>query len=56
MLNWLPSKPIMDTKTLAKAIKSNQKTDFSKFNQKWNTYNDGFAIERLIDKYIKTLK
>ncbi|WP_283096092.1 CDP-glycerol glycerophosphotransferase family protein [Apilactobacillus xinyiensis] len=56
MLNWLPSKPITTTGDLAKAIKSNHKTDFTKFNQNWNTYNDGFATERLIDKYIKTLK
>ncbi|UQS86531.1 CDP-glycerol glycerophosphotransferase family protein [Nicoliella spurrieriana] len=52
LLNWLPSQPILKTADLAVAIKKNQRTDFTKFNQHWNTYNDGFATKRVIDRYI----
>ncbi|UQS85452.1 CDP-glycerol glycerophosphotransferase family protein [Apilactobacillus apisilvae] len=56
MLNWLPNKPIKTTEDLAKSIRENKKTDFTKFNRVWNKYNDGFATSRVIEKYIKSLK
>ncbi|MBW1605514.1 CDP-glycerol glycerophosphotransferase family protein [Lactobacillus sp. Sy-1] len=53
LLNWLPSKPILTSAELAAAIKQNAKTDFTNFNQHWNTYNDGQATKRVIDRYIE---
>ncbi|MEJ6400696.1 CDP-glycerol glycerophosphotransferase family protein [Nicoliella lavandulae] len=53
LLKWLPSAPILNTKDLASAIKQNAKTDLTKFNQHWNTYNDGFATKRVIERYIE---
>ncbi|WP_054669560.1 CDP-glycerol glycerophosphotransferase family protein [Lentilactobacillus senioris] len=50
-LTWLPTPPVMTVEELAKAIKANQATDFTAFNQKWNTYNDGNATNRVIDYY-----
>lgn len=46
---WAPG---VIVNTLEKAlinIKKDTKTDFKEFNQKWNTYNDGHAKERLIE-------
>lgn len=56
MINWLPNKPIKNTDVLASAIKENAKTDFTNFNNIWNKYNDGFSTDRVIEKYIKSLK
>ncbi|GLB46919.1 glycosyl transferase [Philodulcilactobacillus myokoensis] len=50
--NWLPSKPIKNVDDLENAIKDNRLTDFKHFNQVWNTYNDGHATERVVQRYI----
>ncbi|MHA8137726.1 CDP-glycerol glycerophosphotransferase family protein [Lactobacillaceae bacterium Scapto_B20] len=53
LLKWLPTKPIITSQDLAAAIRSNDKTDFTKFNQHWNTDNDGYATKRVIERYIE---
>ncbi|POH08678.1 glycosyl transferase [Fructilactobacillus lindneri] len=50
--NWLPSKPITTVSDLSQAIKAHETMNFDKFNQMWNTYNDGKAYKRVIDKYV----
>lgn len=54
-LSWLPSEPVTTIDGLAKAIRDNKPTDFTAFNQKWNTYNDGKATKRVIDYYAEDL-
>ena len=50
--NWLPSKPIHTVDQLRKAVLANEKLDFSDFNAMWNTYNDGKAYNRVLNKYV----
>lgn len=52
-LSWLPSKPVKTLAELKTAILSRQETDFNKFNEKWNTYNDGQATGRVVQCYVK---
>ncbi|CAM2752579.1 CDP-glycerol glycerophosphotransferase family protein [Fructilactobacillus fructivorans] len=51
-LEWLPSEPITRVDQLTQAIVANQKIDFTSFNKHWNTYNDGYATERVIKRYV----
>lgn len=54
-IEWLPSTPIIHTNDLKTAILNNKDNNFNNFNHYWNTYNDGKATNRLINKYIKNL-
>lgn len=55
LFDWLPEKPIKTVTGLSEAIASNQSTDFSEFNRRWNTYNDGEATNRVINHYLQKL-
>lgn len=52
--NWVPGKIVKSMDELIIQIKNKQNSEFDEFNQKWNTYNDGHSINRLI-KHIKEL-
>ncbi|USS85400.1 CDP-glycerol glycerophosphotransferase family protein [Fructilactobacillus myrtifloralis] len=49
---WLPTPPVKTVDQLRQAILANQPVDFTAFNDWWNTYNDGKAYKRVIDKYV----
>ncbi|ETO40882.1 glycerophosphotransferase [Fructilactobacillus florum 8D] len=49
---WLPTAPITTPQELAVAICQQQSTDFTTFNQMWNTYNDGHVYQRVLDRYV----
>ncbi len=53
--DWLPTTPIMTVEKLKQAILAQQPTDFSRFNQYWNTYNDGRATKRCLKRYLDLL-
>ncbi|WP_396442513.1 CDP-glycerol glycerophosphotransferase family protein [Levilactobacillus zymae] len=50
-LNWLPGRALRDSQELAAAIVADQPTDLTQFNQRWNTYNDGLATQRVVARY-----
>lgn len=54
--DWLPSKPLFTVSELKQAIINQEPTDFHAFNHHWNTYNDGQATKRVIDRYRNLLK
>ncbi|WP_429970845.1 CDP-glycerol glycerophosphotransferase family protein [Fructilactobacillus sp. Tb1] len=49
---WLPTKPIHTVTELKEAVLKNEKSDFTEFNIMWNTYNDGKAYQRVLNKYV----
>ncbi|GAK47449.1 CDP-glycerol-poly(glycerophosphate) glycerophosphotransferase [Secundilactobacillus oryzae JCM 18671] len=56
LLAGLPTEPVQTVTGLTAAIKANSTTDFTRFNETWNTYNDGLATGRVVDHYQKLLK
>lgn len=50
-LQWLPTPPLQTAAALETAILADQKTDYTKFNRHWNTYNDGQATKRVVEYY-----
>lgn len=50
----MPGKIVKSMDELIMQIKNKQNSEFDEFNQKWNTYNDGRSIKRLI-QHIKEL-
>ncbi|MDN6435630.1 CDP-glycerol glycerophosphotransferase family protein [Lentilactobacillus parabuchneri] len=55
-LDWLPSKPVTKVDQLKQEIVNPVPIDFTKFNEHWNTYNDGKATGRVINRYLKFLE
>lgn len=55
-MHWLPTKPVTTIHDLRDQIIHSESTNFSDFNHYWNTYNDGHATDRVIDRYLKFLK
>ncbi len=55
-LDWLPVEPVYKVEQLRKQIAESKAVNFEKFNQHWNTYNDGHATARVIDRYVKFLE
>lgn len=55
-LDWLPVEPVYKVEQLRKQIAESKAVNFEKFNQRWNTYNDGHATARVIDRYVKFLE
>ncbi|KRL64268.1 CDP-glycerol poly(glycerophosphate) glycerophosphotransferase [Lentilactobacillus diolivorans DSM 14421] len=55
-MDWLPTKPVTTIHDLRDQIIHYESTNFSDFNHYWNTYNDGHATDRVIDRYLKFLK
>lgn len=54
---WIPGKMITTTDALIKAMQQPlTATDFTQFNQLWNTANDGHATERVLQAERKYLK
>ncbi|USS86593.1 CDP-glycerol glycerophosphotransferase family protein [Fructilactobacillus cliffordii] len=49
---WLPTTPVRTVADLKQAVLADQPVDFAAFNDQWNTYNDGKAYKRVIDKYV----
>lgn len=47
----LSSQVLRDSQELAAAIVADRPTDLTAFNQRWNTYNDGAATQRVIARY-----
>ncbi|WP_192986731.1 CDP-glycerol glycerophosphotransferase family protein [Carnobacterium mobile] len=45
---WAPGAIVYSMDEVIENIEQENKTDFKQFNQKWNTYNDGHAKERVI--------
>ncbi|KRL09121.1 CDP-glycerol poly(glycerophosphate) glycerophosphotransferase [Lentilactobacillus otakiensis DSM 19908 = JCM 15040] len=54
-LDWLPVEPVYKVEQLRNEILTSKAVNFDKFNEHWNTYNDGQATARVIDRYIKFL-
>lgn len=55
MLSWLPGPVVKTGRKLAAAVMNNScSSDLTKFNQMWNTYNDGLATKRLCERYFAT--
>lgn len=44
----LPSPICYNEKEIIEVIEDDEKTDLTKFNQVWNTYNDGQVIDRIV--------
>lgn len=55
LFEWLPSPALQTAAELAAAIHADTATDFTKFNQHWNSANDGQATQRVIDRYVALL-
>ncbi|MTV81254.1 CDP-glycerol glycerophosphotransferase family protein [Lactobacillus sp. CRM56-3] len=55
-LQWLPTTPLTTPEALKKAILADQPTDFTQFNHYWNTYNDGYATQRVVQYYCHYLE
>lgn len=55
-LDWLPTPPITTVHELKQAIIDAKPTNFDDFNKRWNTFNDGQATQRVVDRYIQLLK
>ncbi|USS87383.1 CDP-glycerol glycerophosphotransferase family protein [Fructilactobacillus hinvesii] len=49
---WLPTAPINTVADLKRAVIADEPVNFADFNDYWNTYNDGKAYKRVIDKYV----
>ncbi|WP_237047491.1 CDP-glycerol glycerophosphotransferase family protein [Lentilactobacillus curieae] len=52
-LDWLPTNPVLNVDDLAERIIADESSDFTEFNHKWNTYNDGNASDRVIKHYLE---
>ncbi|CAJ1227635.1 glycosyl transferase [Levilactobacillus zymae] len=50
-LDWLPDRALRDSQDLAAAIVADRSTDLTQFNQRWNTFNDGLATQRVVARY-----
>ncbi|MFT8595825.1 MAG: CDP-glycerol glycerophosphotransferase family protein [Lentilactobacillus hilgardii] len=55
-LDWLPTKPVTTVDELKREIRARKPTSFEQFNKHWNTYNDGQATHRCLDRYLNLLK
>ncbi|MEE8823768.1 CDP-glycerol glycerophosphotransferase family protein [Lentilactobacillus sunkii] len=55
-LDWLPVEPVYKVEQLKDQISASPVVHFDKFNEHWNTYNDGHATKRVIDRYVKFLE
>lgn len=47
-MDCIPGRIIHTNEELIKTIKKDNANEFNEFNQKWNTYNDGCAQQRLV--------
>lgn len=52
---WAPGDIVETMQQLIESIKEKGNIDFNKFNQKWNTYNDGKSTERLVHHIVKKI-
>ncbi|MFC6260264.1 CDP-glycerol glycerophosphotransferase family protein [Levilactobacillus fujinensis] len=55
LYDWLPSRALVDSQHLAAAIAADAPTDFTQFNQHWNSANDGQATTRVVARYVALL-
>ncbi|WP_225428339.1 CDP-glycerol glycerophosphotransferase family protein [Levilactobacillus enshiensis] len=55
LFDWLPSPALTDSQHLAAAIAEDAPTDFTQFNQHWNSANDGQATSRVVATYVALL-
>lgn len=54
---WIPGKSLTTTKDLVSVLEEPlRKTDFTAFNQLWNTANDGQATNRVLQNAVQYLK
>ena len=55
--SWIPGKMVTTTMDLIKEVQSPlEATDFTQFNQLWNTANDGHATERVLQTELKYIQ
>lgn len=55
--SWIPGKMVTTTSDLIKEVQQPlEATDFTQFNQLWNTANDGHATERVLQTELKYIQ
>lgn len=55
--SWIPGKMVTTTAELIKEVQQPlEATDFTQFNQLWNTANDGHATERVLQNELKYIQ
>ena len=55
--SWIPGKMVTTTSDLIREVQQPlEATDFTEFNQLWNTANDGHATERVLQTELKYIQ